>query len=232
MSRYDGAFDSEPNEWNGWGLSQALACERKLCFKDSPLFQGVPLQPKTLRMFDMGSAAEMVVKLNHPDMQLTMQQFKVRVLDRGGKLDGVIVDNAIKEAFIWECKSMNSRAFAKFKQGVKAGKGVRELKPQYYAQAQLYMHAMNEYGITFYGKPIVQTIFTIIERDMGDISVTVFRYDNVFVSSIVLKRIDKVNAAKAEGAILGVPNYLEPWECNYCDFKSTCKAKPQSKFKT
>lgn len=224
--RYENIFDVDNEEWNGWGLSQSWSCIRKLSLKDCKLYQGDPLSQDTLRMFKLGNAAEDIMRVNHPEMVLTMQQFKVRILGRGGKFDGVIVDNGAREALVWENKSMNSMAFQKFTSAMKKGSTLQIQKPQYYAQCQCYMRSLQDMEVEFFGKPVVKTLFTVIERNFGKMHVSIVNFDNAFTDKVV-QRIKTVNDARDNKRILGIPNNLESWECKYCDYFKLCKTLPK-----
>lgn len=114
------------------------------------------------------------------------------------------------EEFLTEFKTHNTKSFSNL-----VTVGVKEAKPEHYAQMQVYMHKRN---VRF-------AIYMAVNKNDDDLHVEVIEYDGS-VGPLLIEKARKVIHSTA------VPNRIgkhASWhECKFCDYKAICHNGDQS----
>jgi hypothetical protein len=165
---------------------------------------------RIIRIFDLGSACEEIVKKDLIDLGLVITDEQKEVPGWIGHIwgfiDGIImnVPEAPKTPHLWENKSMNDRIF---KTVVK--KGVKKAKFDHYIQMQMYM---GELGLT-------RALYTAINKNDSEIYP-----ERVYFSKTEFKEF-KSRAREVIGYEDAPPNLLQVANkppCQWCDFSPIC----------
>lgn len=126
-----------------------------------------------------------------------------------GKVDGVAegIPEAPKTTHVVECKSHNEKSF---KDLVK--KGLRDAKPDHFAQCQLYMHGL---GLT-------RCLYVAANKNTDEIHAARVEYDATFCIAIEA-RIERIVAAKRPPAKAhDDPTSKAAYACAWCPAKLIC----------
>ncbi len=196
-------------------------CERRLAyeFHMTPKDEGAEFKANTLRIFDMGHDGEERVAeylklagfglLTHgPDGK----QFGIT--DAGdkfkGHLDGIITSGpaglGLKYPCLWESKALGEKSWS---DAVK--KGLKDSKPVYYAQVQIYMAY----------KELESCLFTAINRDTGEIHVEIVAFNARDAQSYIDRAVRIVKTDNPEQ--LGrIGKGVDDFKCKWCDYKKRC----------
>lgn len=126
----------------------------------------------------------------------------------GGSLDGVAIgclDIPSGEAALLEFKTHGKKSFEKLKKI-----GVREAKPEHYAQCNQYMGKFN----------LNWTIYMAVEKDTDDLHIEVFPFDRVNYEQHLEKALQIILAQTPPARMQNAsPTH---YECKYCDSYSVC----------
>ena len=200
----------------GEGCSRKLAYEYHMTEKDP----GADFKGNTLRMFDMGHDGESRVAdyLRTAGFELqthTPDGRQIGISDVDGKfkghLDGVVQGGpeipGLVYPMLWENKALGVSSFKDV-----VNKGIKESKPVYYAQVQIYMG---------YHK-LESCLFTCLNRDSAELNVEVIPFN----SRDCQDYIDKVAVIVSTVDPEEIPRpYNDPsdYRCkSMCDFRDRC----------
>ena len=143
--------------------------------------------------------------------ETTGKQFRISLAGGhlNGKIDAVVIGlpEAKKVAHITECKSHNDKSY---KALVKVG--VRESKPDHYAQFQLYMH----------GEGLTRALYMAANKNTDEIHCERVHYDPVFCLALISK-IERIVAASQPPAKLHEdPSKKAAFVCQFCRSYGIC----------
>ena len=143
--------------------------------------------------------------------QTTGEQMRVELAGGHlrGKIDGraVGLPEAPSAVHVVECKSHNDRSFKDL-----AKKGVRESKPDHFAQVQLYMH----------GTGIYRAVYVAANKNDDALHVERVAYDPVFCLALVA-RIERIVALVRPPARLhDDPSSKAAFACQWCPALGVC----------
>lgn len=196
-------------------------CERRLGYEFHLVEKDADgdFKGKTLRIFDMGHDGEervaQYIKLAGFDLQTHTEEGKqIGMSDADGKfkghLDGVIHAGpaipGLKYPMLWENKALGSKSW-----NDAVAKGIKDSKPVYYAQVQIYM-AYHD---------LESCLFTCLNRDTGDIHVEVIKVNLRDAQGYIDKAVRIVSSDNPEQ--LGKAGRgMDDFKCKFCDFKRRC----------
>ena len=191
-------------------------CERYLWLSfrwaKQPDFDG-----RMLRLFESGQLAE-------PRLIENLRAIGVEVSDRdedgnqwrfnavgghvGGSMDGAALGlpEAPKTWHVLEFKTANAKSFAAM-----VKKGVKESKPQHYAQMQLYMGWAG----------LDRAMYLVVNKDTDDIHSERIEFDRKEFDRL-LERAHRIVTGTEPAITLG--ENAEYFSCKYCRFKAQCYA--------
>lgn len=136
----------------------------------------------------------------------------------GGSMDGVVqgLPEAPKAPHVLEIKTHSAKSFADLQK-----KGVREAKPQHWAQMQTYMHLAE----------LTRALYFAVNKDTDAIYTERVEYDQA-AAEMLIERADRViRAAEPPPRISEDPAWFE---CKFCRFHSLCHgtAAPEANCRT
>jgi hypothetical protein len=170
---------------------------------------------RTLRLFARGQREEDVMAglLRSAGMNImqvdasTGQQFRFSDCDGhfGGSMDGGVqgVPDAPKAWHVWECKTAGKKAFDDL-----AAKGVRESKPEHWAQMQCYMHWTG----------MERALYTTVCKDDDRLHIERVGYDKKAAEQFIALAHHIINAPEPLERI-GSPDF---YLCKWCDHHAIC----------
>lgn len=214
-------------------------CERKLAYEyhRAPKDEGSEFKGKTLRVFDMGHDGEtrMAEYLRLAGFELLTErpdgrQFGFAVgwdeieqrYKISGHCDGIItagpewapdgMEPLMQYPALWENKALGSKSWKDT-----VAKGVKQSKPVYYAQMQLYMAylAVGEFP----------GLFTATNRDTGEIYSELVPFDAQAAQSASDRGARVVSTINPEEAPR-ITREATDFRCKFCDFAARCWAQP------
>jgi hypothetical protein len=190
-------------------------CERYLwysfrqCVK--PSFDG-----RMYRLFERGDLEEARLTADlqaigcqiHVIDESTGKQFKVEAF--GGHLKGYMdgcalgIPEAPRTWHVLEYKTHNAKSFAALKK-----KGLKESKPEHYAQMMIYMHLTK----------MQRALYLAVNKDTDEIYAERVRYDKPEAEVLMEKARRIIVASEPPDRIGGRPDW---YECRWCDAKTIC----------
>lgn len=136
----------------------------------------------------------------------------------GGSMDGAVLGlaEAPKSWHVLEIKTHSAKSFADL-----AKKGVREAKPQHYAQMQTYMHLAE----------VDRALYYAVNKDTDDLHIERVAYDRTFAEQLVAKALRIITASEPPQRLSEDPAWFE---CKFCGFHSHChgQALPEANCRT
>lgn len=198
-------------------------CERQLAysFHATPKDEGAGFRGNTLRMFDMGHDGEERMAQYLKAAGFVLQTHKedgkqIGMSDAGGKfkghLDGVIHAGpalpGLKYPALWENKALGSKTFADFKKN-----GLKDFKPTYYAQVQIYMGYHD----------LECCLFTALNRDTGEIWIELVKFNARDCQDYIDRAVRITGSANAE-EFGRIGRGIDDFKCKFCDYKRRCYA--------
>jgi hypothetical protein len=194
------------------------ACERKLGYEYHKVPKDTGFSARTYRIFDAGHDYEerVVMYLKSAGFILENQNadgkqigFFVADGKLGGHCDGVIYGGPVDLPYplIFECKSLNDKSWNETKK-----KGVKESKPIYYAQIQIYC--------AYFDVPN-GGLFVAINKNDGELYYEHVPFDPRTAQDTSDKALRVVRSESPEE----LPRItLDPsnFQCRFCDYKATC----------
>lgn len=124
----------------------------------------------------------------------------------GGSMDGAVLGlpEAPKSWHVLEIKTHSAKSFAELQK-----KGVREAKPQHYAQMQTYMHLAE----------VDRAVYYAVNKDTDDLHIERVHYDRGFAEQLVAKALRIISASEPPPRLSDEPAWFE---CRFCSFHSVC----------
>ena len=192
------------------------ACDRRAWFALRWAAEKERHSGRTLRIFENGNIREgVVLKMLH------MAGIDVREIDEAtgrqhriilaggaltGSCDGIAenVPDGPKTPHLVEIKTMNAKRWTEWRR-----KGVAASDPEYFAQAQLYMHGL---GLT-------RCLFVAENKDTQDIEVERLHYDAAVALHHVARAERIAAATEAPPRLSDDPNW---YECRFCPAHAVC----------
>ncbi len=143
--------------------------------------------------------------------EATGKQFRIELASGWlrGKVDGVAqgLPEAPATVHVVECKSHNEKSFKEL-----VRKGVREAKPEHYAQCQLYMH----------GLALTRCLYLAANKNTDEIHAERLEYDPAFCLAIET-RIERIVATdRAPARAHEDPTSKAAFACAWCAAKGLC----------
>ena len=206
-------------------------CSRALQYEYTQTPRDKWLSGRTLRIFEMGHALEKMA-LNWLRMAgfeiLTHQEngepFGFATADGKiqGHVDGIMRGGLFKDVFavamtypaIWECKSMNAKAW---KQTV--DKGMKVAKPIYAVQIAIYQAYMEEIIPGVSKNP---ALFTAVNKDTSELYHELVPFDAGLAQAASDKAVNILRATQAGETLPRMTADPEHFECRFCDWKDHC----------
>lgn len=214
---YEG-YERENQQWDSISLSISLVgseCDRALWYALRWASPPEKLTGQKLRLFKTGYIEEdrLIEDLRRAGFEVWAtdeagKQFKTFLLGGHvrGKMDGVVqgVPEAPGKPVVVEFKSHNDRSF---KDVVK--KGVKDAKPNHYAQCQLYCHS----------EKVEACLYLAVNKNNDELHAELIPFDAEFCD-LLLARIAKIiNTARAPARIA---EDASKWPCVLCQHKAVC----------
>ena len=212
------------------------ACERALQFEflQAPKDDGAGFDGRILRIFGIGHALEDVAvdwlraagfdlytrKGNRPDGE----QFGFAVA--GGRLrghvDGILAGGpeipGMAFPALWECKTMNAKAWRET-----SSKGVAVAKPIYAAQIAVYQAYMDA---TVPGVGDHPALFTAINKDTAELHHELVPFDAALAQRMSDRAVRVLRASDAGDLLPRIAAQPDFYECRFCPWAKRCWAQP------
>lgn len=214
FEEYKKAGDAEPTRGYLGASIIGHSCERYLwyCFRQCCASE---IPGRIYRLFETGDREEgrMVIDLRSIDCEVhdtdsSGEQFEVLALGGhfSGHMDGCAlgIPEAPKTWHVLEFKTHNTKSFEKL-----CKDGVQKLKPQHFAQMQIYMHLTK----------MVRALYLAVNKDTDELYSERVKYDQAFCMALMekAKRIITSNEPPARAH----PR-RDYYECGWCDAKEIC----------
>jgi len=201
--------DSRPaKEITSWHASQIGSCMRGIYLGRLGKQPDVPLDDRTLRVFDMGNKIEDwivdLIKAENIDIE-TQVRIEDEELNISGYADAVIKHK--KEQEVLEIKSKHSRAFWYMD---KKGEGAQR-------------HHMYQVWLYLYVLKIEQGSIIYISKDDSSILQYSVRRDDEQLKTEVMDILDMLNRCWKEKILPPLPD-SKSWQAKYCSFHKQCLA--------
>ena len=130
-----------------------------------------------------------------------------------GNADGIVtgLPQAPKTPHILEIKTASDKYFREMQKS-----GVKQAKPEHWAQMQSYMHwSLAEFG----EDGCKRAIYIVVNKDNDDIYTERLEYDAEAAQAIIDKALAIITAAEPPVGISTDPTW---YECKFCDYHSIC----------
>lgn len=213
------AMSRQANKFDGpfkWRVSSSGDCARKLAM-DSLGFEanGKEQDSRSKLTFLFGDMIEAVgiVLAQAAGVQMLgvgLKQIEVKVpglVEIIGHPDGIVYDDGLH---LFECKSMNDRAYGRFEDG--------EIDEKYLAQVNLYMGALK----------LQDCVFIAFNKNNGLFDERIVPFDRE-IANRAYANILKASRATKENLPERLPfdeKGFAHWSCVYCKFYGTCMVEP------
>lgn len=168
------------------------------------------LGARVLRIFAIGHLFEEVFYKEARDLgyKIYGDQQDLKLLDGklSGHCDGIIegIPESPKTPHVLELKSLNNKSFNDTKK-----KGVKESKPLYYSQMQLYMKATK----------LKRALFVAINKDNCDYYMERVYYDADYTKILLNKKID---VFESKTLLPRISENKSFYKCSWCNYKGIC----------
>ena len=226
---------SPPRTYLG-GSRLGHACERALQFEflQVPKDEGADFDGRILRIFGIGHALEDVAvdwlraagfdlytrKGNSPDGE----QFGFAVA--GGRIrghvDGILAGGPAVPGLafpaLWECKTMNAKAWRET-----SNKGVAIAKPIYAAQIAVYQAYMDTAVPGVADHP---ALFTAINKDTAELHHELVPFDAALAQRMSDRAVRVLRACDAGDLLPRIAAQPDFYECRFCPWAKRCWAQP------
>jgi hypothetical protein len=196
-------------------------CSRRLVyeFTGTPPDEGKDFDGHSLRIFEAGHVFETLsirwLRSAGFNLRTTKKdggQFGFSVA--GGKfrghIDGVIVDGpgiGISWPALWEHKALNARSWNDLMK-----RGLKDSKPIYYAQVQIYMAYLE----------VPFTLFTALNKDTQELCHEIVPFDATCAQSLSDKAVAVIRAAEAQELLPRIAAAPDFYLCTFCPFIQRC----------
>lgn len=220
--------DQQPRDYLG-GSRLGVACERALQYEytNTPTDPGREFSGRILRVFEVGHALEdLAVRwLRLAGFELHTRkasggQFGFSVAgDRiRGHVDGIVTggpaDLGLAYPALWECKTMNAKAW---RETVK--KGVAKAKPVYAAQVAVYQAYMEGAVPGICQNP---AIFTAVNKDTQELYFERLVFDGGLAQRMSDRGVRVITATAAGELLPRVTADPGHFECTWCAWQDRC----------
>ena len=218
-------------------------CSRALQYEYTQTPRYKWLSGRTLRIFEMGHALEKMALnwLRMAGFEISTHQengepFGFATADGKiqGHVDGIIYSFRSRSVFpefrgrmindnpqntegmpaIWECKSMNAKAW---KQTVE--KGIKLAKPIYAVQIAIYQAYMEDIIPSISQNP---ALFTAVNKDTSELYHELVPFDAGLAQAASDKAVNILRATQAGETLPRMTVDPEHFECRFCDWKDHC----------
>lgn len=202
---YEAAARAEDKSRHYLGMSQiGHDCSRKLWY-DFRGFTQIPLEGRIKMLFRFGDHIEDELihhlKLAGYRVEGSQEAFSAHNGFFKGHCDGTIYGITFRP-HILECKSANTKKFAKFKKY-----GVRQVYPVYYCQCQCYM-----------GYSGIDRALVVVQcKDTSEIYTERIHFNEADFNALHQRAYDIITANEPPSMI------PDGFTCNYCDQRINCK---------
>ena len=224
-----------PRDYLG-GSRLGHACERALQFEflHAPKDEGADFPGRLLRIFGIGHALEDLAvawlrnagfdlytrKGNRPDGE----QFGFAVA--GGRIrghvDGILAGGpdipGMAFPALWECKTMNAKAWRET-----SSKGVASAKPVYAAQIAVYQAYMDAAVPGIADNP---ALFTAINKDTADLYHELVPFDAALAQRMSDRAVRILQASDAGDLLPRIATSSDFYECRFCPWAKRCWSLP------
>lgn len=211
-------------------------CERALQFEflRAPKDQGAGFDGRTLRIFGIGHALEDVAVAwlrgagfdlhtrrggHHDGEQLGFAVAGGRIR---GHVDGVLAGGpdipGMAFPALWECKTMNAKAWRET-----SGKGVAAAKPVYAAQIAVYQAYMDAAVPGVADNP---ALFTAVNKDTAELHHELVPFDAALAQRMSDRAVRVLRACDAGDLLPRVAASADFHECRFCPWAERCWAPP------
>lgn len=194
-------------------------CERKTQFT----YLGVPKEEgfsaKTLRIFARGHLGEdlMASWLRQAGYDLRTEKPDGRQFGFAsangkfkGHCDGIIHSGpGLDTPCIWEHKCVGAKSWARID-----SKGMKDSKPEYYAQVQLYM--------SYLDLTAAPALFTALNMDDMQIYIELIKFDKKAAQAASDLAVDIIRDSEAGALRARVSNDPSFWLCRNCEYRGRC----------
>lgn len=219
----DGAMYREEKRRDYLGASSIGAtCERRVQYEfiGAPWDKGWRWDPRLLRIFQRGHEFEHMAAIWLADAGFRLKQtnsngkpigFRVANGDYAGHVDRVVTGGPIADLaypFIWECKALGSKGWAKIAQ-----KGVAKASPQYadqISQYQSYVDLTNP------------ALFFAINADTMEIHMEFVPFDRARAQKVSDRAVAIILDSRAGAMRPRCTDDPEFYECKGCQFRKRC----------
>jgi hypothetical protein len=196
-------------------------CSRRLVheFTGAPPDEGKDFDGRVLRIFEAGHVFEVLsirwLRAAGFDLRTERRdggQFGFSVA--GGKfrghIDGVIVggpDIGISWPALWEHKALNAKSWNDLMK-----RGLKDSKPLYYAQVQIYMAYLK----------VPVTLFTALNKDTQELFHEIVPFDAACAQTLSDKAVEIIRAAEAHELPPRIAADASFYLCQFCPFSKRC----------
>jgi hypothetical protein len=196
-------------------------CSRRLVyeFTGTPPDEGKDFDGRVLRIFEAGHVFETL-----SIRRLRAAGFNLRTTKgdggqfgfsaAGGKfrghIDGVIVagpDIGINWPVLWEHKALNAKSWNDLKK-----RGLKDSKPLYYAQVQIYMAYLE----------VPVTLFTALNKDTQELFHEIVPFDAAHAQALSDKAVAILRAAESHQLPPRIASAPDFYLCQFCPFSKRC----------
>ncbi|MEL6758715.1 MAG: PD-(D/E)XK nuclease family protein [Pseudomonadota bacterium] len=212
--------ESKPRSYLG-ASSIGAPCERKTQYN----YMGVPKEEgfsaKTLRIFARGHLGEdmMADWLRQAGYDLRTEKPDGRQFGFAsangkfkGHCDGIIhAGPGLETPCIWENKCVGSKSWKAMD-----SKGVKDSKPEYYAQVQLYM--------SYLDLTAAPALFTALNMDDMQIYIELIKFDRKAAQAASDLAVSIIQDTEAGAMRPRVSKDPEFWLCRFCEYRGRCHA--------
>jgi len=166
---------------------------------------------KSQRIFDRGNLEEKRVIGYWKDIGISIIESQRELSGCGGHLkghtDGLItnVPGIEEEEMVGEIKTMQQKYFVPL-----VKKGLKVAKPEYYAQAQVYMHYEEKKFC----------LHSTTNKNDEDLYIEIIEYDRKIAEPLAIKAMDVIFTDIPPKKISSDPTY---YLCKWCDFYGPCQ---------
>ncbi|EME71024.1 hypothetical protein H261_05544 [Paramagnetospirillum caucaseum] len=196
-------------------------CSRRLAFEMMavPVDEGRGFDGQVLRIFDAGHVFETLsirwLRAAGFDLRTERRDggqfgFSVAGGRIRGHIDGVIVagpDVSLPWPALWEHKALNARSWEDL-----VKKGLKESKPLYWAQVQIYMAYLD----------VPVTLFSALNKNTQELFHEPVRFDPTDAQALSDRAVAILRAVDAHELPPRIAANSDHWLCRFCDYAQRC----------
>ena len=196
-------------------------CSRRLVyeFTGTPPDEGKDFDGRVLRIFGAGHVFEVlsIRWLRAAGFDLRTERsdggqfgFSVAGGKFRGHIDGVIIDGpdiGISWPVLWEHKALNAKSWNDLMK-----RGLKDSKPLYYAQVQIYMAYLE----------VPVTLFTALNKDSQELFHEIVPFDAAHAQALSDKAVAILCAAESHQLPPRIASSADFYLCQFCPFSKRC----------